>query len=142
MHEKLLRPNSELIFRLYDKHIRTNSITFDSSDKTKEAEYKYAEESYIIERKKILEGEFKHGLLNGNGKITIDEFWRSHHVVVETNDGNIKEFKDEGNEFVYEAKHIQDCLNKNLIESPLIKEEDSVQEVENIEYLYKKWHLI
>ena len=77
-----------------------------------------------------------------NGKITIDEFWRSHHVVVETNDSNIKEFKDEGNEFVYEAKHIQDCLNKNLIESPLIKEEDSVQEVENIEYLYKKWHLI
>ena len=74
------------------------------------------------------------------GKIIIDEFWRSHHVVVETNDGYTNEFKDEGNEFVYEAKHIQECLNNNLIESPLIKERNSVQEVENMEYLYKKWN--
>lgn len=77
-----------------------------------------------------------------DGKIIIDEFWRSHHVAVETNDGNRHEFQDEGNEFVYEAKHIQDCLNKGLIESPVIKAKDSIQEVKNIEFLYKKWNLI
>jgi len=77
-----------------------------------------------------------------NGKITIDVFWRSHHVVVETNDGNKYEFNDEGNEFVYEAKHIQDCLNKGLLTSPIIKEIDSIKEVENIRSVYKKWNLI
>lgn len=77
-----------------------------------------------------------------NGKITIDEFWRSHHVLVEVNDGNKYEFKDEGNEFVYEAKHIQDCLNKGLLVSPVIGEKDSVNEVKNITHLYKKWGLI
>ena len=76
------------------------------------------------------------------GKITIDEFWRSHHVIVETSDGKTKEFNDEGNEFVHEAKHIQECLNKGLIQSPIIKEQDSINEVKNIEYLYKKWGLI
>ena len=76
------------------------------------------------------------------GKIVINEFWRSHHVVVEINNGKTYEFKDEGNEFVYEAKHIQECLNKGLIESPIIKAEDSIQEIKNIEYLYKKWNLI
>lgn len=82
-------------------------------------------------------------VINGeNGKIIIHEFWRSHHIEIKTNDGNINEFKDSGNEFVYEAKHIQECLNNHLIVSPIIKEEDSVQEVENIEYLYKKWKLI
>lgn len=76
------------------------------------------------------------------GKISIDEFWRSHHVLVETNDGDKYEFNDEGNEFVYEAKHIQECLNKGLIVSPMIQEKDSVQEVKNIRYLYKKWNLV
>lgn len=76
------------------------------------------------------------------GKMIIDEFWRSHHVLIETNDEQIKEFEDSGNEFQYEAKHVQECINKGLIESPIIKELDSVREMENIEYLYKKWKLI
>lgn len=76
------------------------------------------------------------------GKITIHEFWRSHYVLVECDDGSINEFKDEGNEFVYEVKHVQDCLKKGLIESPLIKGSDSIKEVEDTEYLYKKWGLI
>lgn len=77
-----------------------------------------------------------------NGKIIIHEFWRSHYVLVETNDGNKFEFDDDGNEFVYEVKHVQDCLNKGLIESPFVKEDDCIQEVSNIEYLYSKWGLI
>ncbi len=82
-------------------------------------------------------------VINGEkGKIIIDEFWRSHHVLVLLNNGNKYEFSDEGNEFVYETKHIQDCLIKGLKESPVIKEKDSVNEVINIEYLYRKWGLI
>lgn len=77
-----------------------------------------------------------------NGKIIIHEFWRSHHVEIKLNDGTVKEFNDEGNEFVYEAKHIQYCINNNLIESPLIKEIDCINESRNIELLYKKWNLI
>ena len=76
------------------------------------------------------------------GKMIIHEFWRSHNVEVIFNDGNKYDFKDEGNEFVYEAKHIQECLNKGLTESPIIKKENSVEEVKNINYLYKKWKLI
>lgn len=76
------------------------------------------------------------------GKIIIHEFWRSHNVKIEIMDNDVIEFKDEGNEFVYEAKHIQDCLNLGLLESPIIKEENCIQEVKNIEYLYKKWKLI
>lgn len=77
-----------------------------------------------------------------NGKMTINEYWRSHNVLIEINNGNKYGFKDEGNEFVYEAKHIQECLDKGLIESPIIQEKDSVSEVRNIELLYKKWDLI
>lgn len=76
------------------------------------------------------------------GKITIHEFWRSHYVLLETIDGKKKEFKDEGNEFVYEIKHIQNCLNNGLIQSPIIKDIDSINEVKNIVSLYKKWNLI
>ena len=75
-------------------------------------------------------------------KIIIYEFWRSHHVIIEKNGLIIDEFKDEGNEFVYEAKHIQDCLNKGMIESPIIKVEDSIKEAKNIETLYRKWNYI
>ena len=76
------------------------------------------------------------------GKIIIHEFWRSHYVEVILNDGHRYEFKDEGNEFVYEIKHLQECLQKGLKESPLIGKESSIEEVKNIEYLYKKWGLI
>jgi len=76
------------------------------------------------------------------GKITINEFWRSHHVLVELNNGNKYEFDDEGNEFVYEARHIHECLDKKLLQSPIINEEDSIKEVETITYLYKKWKMI
>lgn len=76
------------------------------------------------------------------GKIIINNFWRSHHVFVQTDDGTYYEFNDSGNEFVYETKHIQDCINKGLLESPMIKGIDSIKEVEYIEYMYKKWKLI
>lgn len=76
------------------------------------------------------------------GSIIIYDFWRSHHVVVNISNENTKEFTDDGNEFVYEIKHIQNCLENKLIESPIIKGVDSINEVENIEYLYKKWKLI
>lgn len=82
----------------------------------------------------MIEGEF--------GKIIVHEFWRSHYVEVILNDGNRFEFKDEGSEFVYEIKHIQECLSNGLLTSPIIKKEDSIEEVENICYLYKKWNLI
>ena len=75
------------------------------------------------------------------GKMIIHEFWRSHNVEVLLNDGKKYEYKDEGNEFVYEAKHIQECIKNGLIQSPIIKDEDSIAETKNIEYLYSKWKL-
>lgn len=76
------------------------------------------------------------------GEIEIDTFWRSHHVRVLLKDGKIYEFNDEGNEFVYEAKHIQECINKGLIESPAIRAKDSIKEVYDIVFLYKQWGLL
>lgn len=76
------------------------------------------------------------------GKIEIDTFWRSHHVRVLLKDGKIYEFNDEGNEFVHEAKYIQECINKGLIESPVIRAKDSIKEVYDIVSLYKQWSLL
>lgn len=76
------------------------------------------------------------------GKIIIDTFWRSHHVDVYVNDEITDTFNDSGSEFVYEIKHFQECLNKGLLESPIMNEEASVSEVEYINCLYKKWNLI
>lgn len=76
------------------------------------------------------------------GKMIIHEFWRSHHVEIILKDGNLFEFKDSGNEFEYEAKHIQECLKRKLLESPIIKKEDIIEEAENIYYLYKKWDMV
>lgn len=76
------------------------------------------------------------------GTITIYDFWRSHHVLIRNNNGNVCEFIDEGNEFVHEIKHIQSCLNNKLLESPIIKSKDSIDEVKYIECLYKKWNLL
>ena len=76
------------------------------------------------------------------GKMIIHEFWRSHFVEVILDDGKRFEFKDDGNEFVYEARHIHDCLDKRLLQSPIIGKQDSIDEVTNIDYLYRKWDLI
>ena len=77
-----------------------------------------------------------------NGKIIIDSFWRSHDVKILFNDGRTLEFHDSGNEFVYEVRHVQECLKKGLLESPMVPRKSSVNEVKNIRYLYKKWNLI
>lgn len=81
-------------------------------------------------------------IVGSKGKIIIDTFWRSHHVEVLLKDGNKYEFNDDGNEFVYEAKHIKDCLEKGLLESKVVRQKASVNEVRYINYLYKKWNLI
>lgn len=73
------------------------------------------------------------------GKIVIDTFWRSHKVDVYLDNGEHLEFKDEGNEFVYEARHIKECLEKGLLESPYMRKENTVNEVNYINVLYKKW---
>ena len=82
----------------------------------------------------VIEGEL--------GKIVIDTFWRSHHVEVILNNKTKYEFNDEGNEFVYEIKHIQECLKLGHLQSPIISEAESIKEVEYINYLYSKWGLL
>lgn len=76
------------------------------------------------------------------GKIIIHDFWRSHHVEVIINSRLYAEYKDDGNEFVYEIKHVQECLNKGLLQSPIITSKDSIDEVKYINYLYRKWNMI
>lgn len=78
--------------------------------------------------------------INGTlGRIEIDHFWRSHDVKVTLTDGQILEFHDEGNEFVYECRHIHDCITSGLLESPALPLSRSIEAVSCTRKLYEDW---
>lgn len=82
-------------------------------------------------------------VINGTlGRIEIDHFWRSHDVTVYLNSGEKQEFHDAGNEFVYECRHIQQCIAAGLLESPILPVERSVEVVGYIRSLYRDWGLL
>lgn len=77
-------------------------------------------------------------IINGEkGKIVIDTFWRSHNVKIYEKDKLIKEFKDEGNEFVYEINHFINCLKENKTTSDIVTASKTIEVVSLIEEVLK-----
>ncbi len=74
--------------------------------------------------------------------LCLQHLWRSHDVKVILNNGETYEFHDEGNEFVYECRHIQECISKGLLESPALPVDRSIEVVGYIRKLYMDWGLI
>lgn len=81
--------------------------------------------------------------INGRfGRIEIDHFWRSHDVKVILNSGEVFEFHDSGSEFVYECRHIQQCISQGLLESPILPLDRSIEVVGYIRKLYTDWGMM
>ncbi|MDO4501119.1 MAG: Gfo/Idh/MocA family oxidoreductase [Erysipelotrichaceae bacterium] len=87
-----------------------------------------------IDNKSIIKGK--------NAVMEIDTFWRSHHVTIYKDNNLLKEFNDEGNEFIYEIEHFIECLNNKQIVSDVVTADNSIKESELIEELYTKWNKV
>ncbi|MGN1276236.1 MAG: Gfo/Idh/MocA family protein [Floccifex sp.] len=72
------------------------------------------------------------------GYIVIKNFWKSNGLDVHI-DGNITHYDfPYTSEFVYENNHIQECIEKGFIESPVMNKEKTIYTVEIVENLYKQ----
>ena len=75
-----------------------------------------------------------------NGKIEIDHYWRSHQMKVTIYNQDEVVYEDDGtNEFKYEINHVHDCLNKGLLNSPVMTPYITTQTVKLVEDLYNSW---
>ena len=72
------------------------------------------------------------------GYIVIKNFWKSNGLDVYI-DGNQTHYDfPYTSEFVYENDHIQECIEKGWIESPVMNKEKTIYTVEIVEELYKR----
>ena len=77
------------------------------------------------------------------GYIFVDHYWKSRKVELHLYDGTIKQYDfPVESEFVYEVDHIIECLNHHLLTSPIMTKERTIETVELVEKMYKKWNLI
>lgn len=89
------------------------------------------------------------GLQNGavfygdKGYIVVDHYWKSRKFEVYYNDGRYEKYEyPVDNEFVYEVNHINECITNGLKTSPVMNPEKTIETVELVEKLYKKWGII
>lgn len=76
------------------------------------------------------------------GYIIVDHYWKSRRFEVYLNEGTHQCYEyPVDSEFVYEVEHINECLKNNLISSPIMTMNKTVETVELVESLYKKWGL-
>ncbi|KXU52270.1 oxidoreductase, NAD-binding domain protein [Candidatus Stoquefichus sp. KLE1796] len=74
------------------------------------------------------------------GYIVVPYFWKSKGLELHIHGQETQYFDyPYQSEFVYEIKHIHDCLNKGLIESPVMNKEKTIQACQLVEKLYQKW---
>lgn len=73
------------------------------------------------------------------GYIVIDHFWKSRHFDLILNDGTKEHYEYPiESEFVYEINHIHDCIDKGLLESPIMNKEKTLETISLLDSLYKK----
>ena len=82
-------------------------------------------------------------LYGEEGYIVVDHFWKSRHFEVFLNNGNheIYDLPDKS-EFVYEIRHIHECIEKGSLESPIMNKEKTIEAIRIVNTLYRRWHLI
>ncbi|MDL2276802.1 Gfo/Idh/MocA family oxidoreductase [Breznakia sp. OttesenSCG-928-G09] len=73
------------------------------------------------------------------GKIKVPYYWRPKQAIIEYNDGESKRIEmDFESEFVYEIDHINECLDKGLLESPIMRQEITLECIKIIEDIVRK----
>ncbi len=112
----------------------------------------YAEHQYI------LSGETESGVLfsiknsttavldncakiyGSNGRIELPEYWKARRAVVFRGDKEAETIEVPCKyELIYEAKHVYECMEKGLINSPVVTEYISVKAIEVIERIKNTW---
>lgn len=74
------------------------------------------------------------------GRIEIPYFWKAEQAVVYYEDGSQEELLGEfASEFVFEVDHVNDCLQNQLLESPIMTKQLTIDTVRLVEQLYTKW---
>lgn len=73
------------------------------------------------------------------GQIQIPHFWRAQEAMLMV-DGKVERIQiPHTNEFVFEVDHVNDCLAKSLLESPVMTADLTLQTVELVEKMYQQW---
>lgn len=73
------------------------------------------------------------------GELTIPNFWKATNATLLC-EGETEKFEQPyQSEFVFEVNHVNDCLQKGLLESPIVTKELTLQTVELFEQLYQQW---
>ena len=76
------------------------------------------------------------------GYIEVDHYWKARKCDVYLYNGEHHHYEYPcDHEFVYEINHFNECIEKHLLESPIMYKEKTIQTVDLIDSLYKKWKL-
>lgn len=74
------------------------------------------------------------------GKIVIPDFWKTNSAEVHYQDGQKERLhSDQKSEFVFEIDHVNDCLNKKLLLSPIVTKELTLKTVAMTEAIYQSY---
>lgn len=74
------------------------------------------------------------------GYIVVPNFWKAKGLDLYLHDGTHLHFDfPYTSEFVYEVRHIHECLNQNLLESPVMNKEKTIETSRLVEQLYNTW---
>lgn len=77
-----------------------------------------------------------------HGRIEIPNYWKARTATVIYNDGRIEEINHPCDyELVYEVKHIEKCLEKGLLESPVMNRSMTVETIGLMEEIKRSWQL-
>lgn len=87
-----------------------------------------------------LDTQSKLTIFGERGRIEILNFWKAQTATVFYNDGQVDQLVAPfESEFQFEVEHVNDCLRKKRIESPIMTKELTLDTVLLVETLYKKW---
>lgn len=74
------------------------------------------------------------------GYIVVPNYWKSNQFNIHFHHQGEKHFSFPYNsEFVYEINHVHDCVNKGLLQSPIMNQEKTIQTIQLVEKLYQNW---
>ncbi|WP_430607273.1 hypothetical protein IGJ55_000583 [Enterococcus sp. AZ170] len=74
------------------------------------------------------------------GRIEIPYFWKGQHATIYYEDGSQEKLVGEfDSEFVFEVEHVNECLQKQLLESPVMTKKMTLDTVRLVDQLYTTW---
>lgn len=74
------------------------------------------------------------------GQIDIPNFWKAQHATIYYEDGRVETLDGQfESEFVFEVDHVNDCLQKQQIESPVMTKAMTLDTVGLVEQFYTEW---